>query len=83
MSCSLRAETVRFWSPVPLPTSQRVEIWISRSVADELQPSCFRLEQDVGQDRQRVSPFDDAGYRLQRFQQRIAFDLEKFHDVLL
>ena len=49
----------------------------------ELELVLFSFQQDVRQDRQRVAFFDDAGDRLQRFQQRIAFDLEKFHDVLL
>lgn len=39
------------------------------------------LDQHVGQDRQRVAPFDDAGNRLQRGQERIAGGGEQEHGV--
>ena len=50
---------------------------------DELQLLLFSLQQYVGEYRKRMPFFDDAGYRLQRFQQGITVDLQKFHDVLL
>ena len=41
----------------------------------DVEPPVAVLEQDIRKDRQRMPPFDDARDRLQRFQQRVAWDL--------
>ena len=53
----------------------------SRSVAGQAHGVALRLEQHVGQDRNRVLALDDALEQLQFFEQ-IGLSDDKFHDVL-
>ena len=54
-------------------------ICISRSVAVTYSLPFPLLEQHVGENRQRVASFNDAGHGLQRFQKRVASDLFELH----
>ncbi len=72
-SCSLRAATVIAWLPcrqIAVRGDLHLEVG-----GRHVEAAVLLLEQDVGENRQRVPAFDDAGDGLQRFQQRVAGDL--------
>ena len=48
----------------------------------ERQRLCGPLDQDVGQDRQRVSTFDDSAYRRKRVQDVVALVFDQDHVVI-
>ena len=70
-SCSLRAATVVACASLPGSSECARDLHLEIGRRD-VEPAVLLLEQHVREDRQRVPAFDDAGDRLQRFQQRVA-----------
>ena len=70
----MRAPTVMAWPSLPAISLVRGDLHLEIGGRD-VQLAVLLLEQHVGEDRQRVAPFNDARYRLQRFQERVPCDL--------
>ena len=63
----MRAPTVVAWPSLPSRSLMRGDLHLEIGRGD-VQVAVLLLEQHIGEDRQRVPAFDDAGNRLQRFQ---------------
>ena len=80
ISASLRAETVI----APLPTTRagiETRAPTSRSVAVSRTVSLVGLEQDVGEDRQRLPGLDDVLHHLEALEERVTIQ-DDFHEDL-